>query len=324
MHSRTRIVAAFFAATALILAGLTGTAAAKSNAAHAVGTHVKRSQVASKRFSKLAHKGDVKAARSALRSARHEAVTAARQARTVAATVENHPANADQAIWALLGAAGNFGDAISSLSSLIPGIGNLGLQNDTAGAVAGSVAGHDQLVAILQQFVTQLTGGAQTLAAQALAALQAATPEQISGLATITAPADLPAAIQSILQTALGSFTSALNSGVGILGDVLGQLPDGVQGQIAGVLQSVTGIIGQIMPIVSQVTQTVFGTVQSILTQVMGIVSSVFGSHDSSDDDSGSGSDSHSGGLLGGLLGPITGLIPGFGGMFGNLFGGLL
>jgi len=317
MHNLSRAVVAVVATTALVLAGLTGTALAAKPSG--VGTHVKRSQSATNKFVKYSHKGRVSSARSALKKSRHEAVTAARQARSIAASVASNPSNADDAVWSITSAAQNFGQAIAALASAIPGIHDAALQDQTANAVAGSVAGHDQMIQILTDLVSQLTGDAKTLAAQALAALQAALPSQVSDLADVTAPSTLPDQIQQILETAVNAVTTAMNTALSALNGVLPELPSGVQDQIGSVISSITGVIGQVIPMVTQITSTVLGAVQGIVSNVLGIIGQVFGGGQSSSGDDDSSSSSH-GGLLGGLMN----LIPGFGGMFGNLFGGLL
>jgi hypothetical protein len=325
----TRLAVA--ALTACVVAALPAGASAAtkhhapSKRAVTVAQHLKASQKASKKVASLTRHGKSAAARRALRTARHEATVASRQARSLAVRAQSDPATAPQAVWSLAATAGQLGDLNELFATLIPRAGSM-LQQALATAIPGGIAGRDALVQQLTTLVQQLTGDAQALAAKALAAVQAGSPDQVAAIAHTATIDNLPASIASIIDTALSAATSALDTGLSVLTGVLPSLPGEVQGPIATALQAVQSAIAGILPIVQSTTQSVVGAVQSVLDMVSGLlgnlpfVGGILGGGTSSD----SGGSGTSGGLLGGgLLSGLTNLIPGFGNLFGNLLGGL-
>lgn len=327
MHRRKSPVAALLATAALLTVGLPSAAqaASPSGAQASVGQHLQKAQVAARRVTRLSRRGQDAAARKALKTARHEAVAAARSARALARSASTDPAAASTAIWSMTAAAGTYGNLLQQFASLIPQAGSSGLQQSLATALPGTIAGRDQLIAQLSAMVDELTGDAQTLAAQALAALQASAPEQVQQLATVAGLTDLPAQILTIVQQALGTASSALKTGLSTLNAVLPQLPDAAQAGITTALSTITSMMQQILPMMQQILGMVMPAASSPMEQGTGIIQSLLGNLLGGFLGGGStGTGTSSGGLFGGLLGSLpTGLPTGFLGGLTGLFGGL-
>ena len=311
MPRRTPI-AALLAGAALMTVGLPAAhAASPASVQSQVGAHLKHAQADAKKVTRLTRRGDATGARKALKSARHEAVAAARGARVLAADAQDSPAAANTAIMSLAAAAGTYGDALQRFSSLIPTAGSPALQQSLAGALPGTVAGHDQLVAELTTLVNELSGQAQAFAAQVLAALQAAAPVQVQQIATVAGLDDLPTQITTIIQQALAAATTALQTGLSSLTATLPALPDPAESQVTTALSSITAAMQQLLPLLQQVMGIATDAATAGIQQASGLIQGLLG------------------GLLGNFLGGGTGGSapaggsPATGGL-GGLFGGLL
>jgi hypothetical protein len=305
-------VAALLATTALLTIGLPAAHAASPAAVQKqVGSHLKHAQADAKKVTRLTRRGDAAGARKALKSARHEAVAAARGARLLAAGAQDNLPAAQTAIWSLAAAAGTYGDAMQRFSGLIPAAGSTQLQQSLAGALPGTVAGHEQLIAELTTLVDELSGQAQALAAQVLAALQAAAPQQVQQLAEVAGTEDLPTQISTLIQQALSTATMALKTGLASLTAALPELPAGTESQITTALGGITAAMQQLMPLLQQVIGIATGAATTGIQQAHSMLQ----------------------GLLGGLLGTFLGDAPtggtppatgdstgGLGGLLGGLF----
>jgi hypothetical protein len=332
MHRRTPL-AALIASAALLTVGLpTAANAASPAAAQAqVGKHLEKSQAAAKKVTRLTRKGDEAGALKALKVSRHEAVAASRGARKLAAGASDNLTSAKTAVWSITAAAGTFGDALDRFSSLIPTTDDPALQQSLAGALPGTAAGHAQLVQELTALVNELSGAAQAIAAQALAAIQAAAPEQVQQIATVAGLDDLPAQISTIIQTALSTATAALQTGLSSLTALLPELPAQTESQISTALGSITSTIHELLPLLQQITSVVTTAATTGVQQAMGIVQSLLGGllGDFGGTTPAATPDapapSHSGGLLGGLLKlPLSlpkGILGGLSGLLGGLLG---
>jgi hypothetical protein len=315
MHRRTRPVAAFIAATALMTAGLPAAAqaAAPTSPQAKIGVHLERAQTAAKRVTRLTRGGDRAGATKALKQARREATAAARGARALAQDAGDSLPAAKTAIWSLTAAAGTYGAAMERFAGLIPATQGTALQSSLAGALPGTIAGREQLIAELTALVGELTGQARTIAAQALAALQAAAPAQVQQVAQVAGLQTLPTMISTLIQQALSTATMALQTGLSTLTAVAPELSAGTQTQITGALQAITGTMQQLLPLLQQVMGIATTSAAAGVQQATGIVQGLLG------------------GLLGGWLGGGgTGGLPGLGGgtplagPSGGLLGGLI
>lgn len=334
----SRPLAALAASAALFGAGLTATADAAPATPKSVGQHIAKSQSAAKKVSRLVRKGDVTGAKKALRSARHEAVVASRGARSLAADAGDSPQAAQDAIFSLTAAAGALGESLTQFSNLIPGADSPKLQALLAQVLPGTAAGHAALVEQLTALVNELSGSAQTLAAQALAALQAAAPEQVQQVAEVAGTEDLPTQISAIIQKALSTATAALNTGISELSGLLPVLPAGPEAQITTALGSITSAIQALMPTLSELTTSVVTLATKSVQQATGMIgqllNGVLGGFTGGDvpaagGESGTGTSSSSGGLLSSLISiPMNlpkGIMGGLSSLLGGgLFGGLL
>lgn len=316
MPRRTPVAALLATAAATLTFGLPAAHAASPAAVQKqVGSHLKSAQADARKVTRLTHRGDAAGARKALRSARHEAVAAARGARQLAAGAQDSPAAAQTAIWSLAAAAGTYGDAMQRFSGLIPDAGSTGLQQSLAGALPGTVAGHEQLVAELTTLVDELTGDAKALAAQVLAAIQAAAPQQVQQLAEVAGTQDLPTQISTLIQQALSTATLALQTGLSSLTAALPQLPSGTESQITTALGSITTAMQQLMPLLSQVIDIATGAATTAMQQASGalqnLLGGLLGQFLGGGDSAGSGTTTApaTGGLTGGLSGLLGGLF---------------
>lgn len=314
MPRRTPI-AALLAGAALMTVGLPAAhAASPASVQSQVGAHLKHAQADAKKVTRLTRRGDATGARKALKSARHEAVAAARGARVLAAGAQDSPAAANTAIMSLAAAAGTYGDALQRFSSLIPTAGSPALQQSLAGALPGTVAGHDQLVAELTTLVNELSGQAQAFAAQVLAALQAAAPVQVQQIATVAGLDDLPTQITTIIQQALAAATTALQTGLSSLTATLPALPDPAESQVTTALSSITAAMQQLLPLLQQVmgiaTDAATAGIQQASGMIQGLLGGLLGNFLGGGTTGGSGGTAPAGGS------PATG---GLGGLFGGL-----
>lgn len=277
-----------------------------------VGAHVKKAQGAQARVATLVRRNDVRGAKRVLKAARREAVVAARQARALAVTAPTSDQAAQDAVWSLTTAAGNYASAIEQFSALLPQVSG-SLQTMLANAIPGSVAGREQLVQALNDLITKLSGTAQSLAAQAVAALQADSPEQVQALAE-TVATDLPATIESIITSALSAATQAMQTGLQTLTAIVPSLPEEAQGPITSALGSLSSLAESVLPQVSQITSAVSGIVSQVLSFVRGLMPQLPGT-------SATTTESAPQTGISGLLSGLTGLFPSFGNLLPRLLG---
>jgi hypothetical protein len=299
MHRLTRSVATLTAATALFAAAApAGAQASTTTIAQAkVGAHLQEAQRAARQVTRLTRRGDSAGAGKALRTARREATTAARGARALARTAADDPAAATTAVWSLAATAGTYGAAMQRFSSLIPTADDPALQSLLAGALPGTIAGRGQLITELTTLVGELTGQAQTIAAQVLAALQAAAPGQVQEVAQAAAAPDLPGTIAALVQQALAAATTTLQTGLPTLAAVVPALPSGAQAQITQVLGLLTTTMQELMPLLQQVLGVATTAATGGMKQATGLVQGLLGPQ------------GLVGSLLGGLLGGGTGTV---------------
>ncbi|HEX6390332.1 MAG TPA: hypothetical protein VFZ89_12810 [Solirubrobacteraceae bacterium] len=318
MNRRTRLVVAALSVAAVGFPTATAQAAPKASPA-SVKAHVKKAQGAQARLATMVRRGDVAGAKRVLKVARREASTASRQARTLATRAQRSDAAAEAAVGSLSVSAANIAAAIEQFAALIPKA-TTAIQEMIANAIPGSIAGHDQLVQTLTDLVGKLGGEVQGLAAQALALLQADSPDQVSALAE-TALTDLPAHISELIDAALAAASAALETGLGELAKVIPNLPEALQGPLTMALDSVKSLLSGLMPTLQQTTAAVTNIVSEVIAMVKSLVGGLLGSNG---DGSETTVDADSGkGLFGGLLDGITSMLPTFGGMFGKLLGGI-
>lgn len=323
MNRCTRLVVAALSAAAVAVPTATAQAAPKASPA-SVKTHVKKAQGAQARLATLVRRGDLAGAKRVLKVARREATTASRQARVLAARANRSEAAAESAVGSLMAAAGNYGTAIEQFAALLPKASEA-FQQFLANAIPGTIAGRDQLVQTLTDLVGKLSGEAQALAAQALALLQAETPEQVAALAE-TSLTELPSSIEEIINSALAAASAALQTGLGELTEIIPSLPPLVQGPLTHALETIKSLISGLMPALQQTTTGVTNIVEQVLDMVKSLIGGLFGGNGPSDPGTvvPGGSTSTGGGFLSGLLDSITGMLPGFGSLLGGLFDGLL
>jgi hypothetical protein len=290
-----------------------------------VADHVRSATKASKRVTKYVRRGNDRAALRFLKQARREAVSGAREARSLAARAGTSPTAAGQAIFGLTAAAATYGAATKDFSSLV-GTTSGPMQAALAGAIPGSVAGRTQLLAALSALITQLDGVARDQAVQALAAVQTGSPGQVAGLAQATTLAGLPASIQQILDAALAVATAALDDGLAQVTALLPTLPAGAQAQVAQALGLVSTTLASIAPLLTQTTALVSSTLNQVFALIGGLLPQVTAITATTTPATGApaaggglgGLIPDVGGLLGGLLGSLGGLIPNLGGLPGG------
>ncbi|WP_354700147.1 hypothetical protein DSM112329_00410 [Paraconexibacter sp. AEG42_29] len=343
MPRRTPL-AALLTSAALLTVALPAAADAAPKATQAsVSQHIAKAQSAAKKVTRATKKGDVAAARKALKTSRHEAVVASRGARQLAAGAGDSTAAAKTAVWSITAAAGALGESLTRFSNLVPTTGDEKLQKLLAGSLPGTAAGHAQLVEELTALVNELSGGAQALAAQALAALQAAAPVQVQQIAAIAGIDDLPAQVGTLIQTALSTATAALQTGLTELTKLLPVLPAQTEAQISTALGSITSTIHELIPMLTQITGVAITAATNSVKQATGICQSLLSgllggflgdntpAAGTETGSTGAGNAS-SGGLLSGLikiplslpsgiLGGLSSLLGGGGGLFGGLLG---
>lgn len=320
MSRTTRVFAALAAAVALVPAATAEAKTAKAAKAKTVATHLQRAQVALDDVRSAVESGDRADARAAVKAARRDATFAARKARTLAANAGTSDAAAQQAVWSLAGAAGQYGQAMSEFAALIPGA-SADLQSVLANAIPGSVAGRQQLIDLLSALTARLGGDAQALAAKALAALQQQAPAQTAELADAADYPALPAGIGALLDHALATATAMLDDGLGVLKSVLGDLPAEDQAPVTSALSTITTLIPQVVQTVTAVIPSVLDLVTGVLNTVTGLVTpSAAGTGAAVPATPATGTGTATSGL-GGLLGGLTKLVPGFGGLLGGLLG---
>lgn len=313
MHSRARVVAGVVAAAALITtaAPAVSQAASSKSPEAQVGRQLQLAQLDARRVTRAVQRDQAKQAVVALKRSRRRANAAARGARSLAAHAGDSQQAGATAVWTLAATAGTYGDAMQRFAGLVPDASSSMVQQSLASALPGTIAGREQIIALITQLVSQLTGQAQNIAAQALAALQAVAPGQAQQVAQVAMIGDLPASIASIIQQALATATSALNMGLSTLVSVAPQLPSGTQTQIGGALQTVTSAIQGLLPLLQQVIGVATGAATGAVSQATGLVQGLLGSL-------------LGGGILGASTGTGSGTTPVTGGAGGLLGGGLI
>jgi hypothetical protein len=284
---------------------LPAAAQAAAPSATSVAKRVQKAQGQTARTAKLAASHDA-AVTGALRSARRQVTTAAREARALAAAARTSRQRLNAA-WALALVAGRLSQDAGVFAAAV-GNAAPATQPALAAAVPGSVNSLDTVLALLNQISGGLSAADQAKVQEAIAAVLAKLPATIGAVAGAAGAPGVPVSISAILEHALAAATSALNQAIEKIKASMASLPAEAQGPLGTALTLIQAQLPKITGIVQQISTMIAKQIDSIIgmvTQVLGGL--VPGSS------SATGSATSGGGLFG--------LFPAFSGLFQKLLG---
>lgn len=308
-HRRTVAVMATLAA----LVAVPATASAKSHdsarfANVTVEVHVKKAQKAVTRLKRAVRAGKGTVVKRELKAARSQTAAASRVARRMAysARTDTEEVAATQSL-ALAGT--QYDTLVEAVTALVDEITGQA-QALIAQAISPSIAGEQQIIAILTSMLDKVPAEVQPVLASIITALSVGDATEVLNLDGAVDGGTLPLNISSIVTQALAIATQAIESAFATIQSILPMLPAVAQGPIGTVLDMVTSIVGTIVP--------------SVLSTVTGLIDSVLGSLPFVGGASATGGMGF-GGLLDGLLGGGANNVPGgIGTMISNLLGSVL
>jgi hypothetical protein len=313
MSHHRRMVATMATLAALVAVPATASAKSHDSAASAsvsVQVHVTKAERAVKRLRHAVKLGKGSVVKRELKTARSQTAAAARVARSMAnnASSDSQEIAATQSL-ALAGT--QYDTLIESITALVDEITGQA-QALIAQAISPSIAGKQNIIAMLTGMLTKVPAEIQPVLASIITALSVGDSTEVTNLDQAAHSGALPFDISSIVNSCLAMATDAINSAFSMIQGFLPMLPAGVQGPIGSILDMVTSTVGTIVP--------------SVLSTITGLIDSVLGSLPFVGGTSATGGIAGLGGLLGGILGTGTSSMGGLGGigsMITNLLGGL-
>ena len=314
MSHHRRFVATMVTLAALVAVPATASAnshdSAGTSAGVSVQTHVDKAEKAVKRLKRAVRAGKGSIVKKELKTARSQTAAAARVARSMAYSASSDPQEI-AATQSLALAGTQYNQLIDTITALVDEITGQA-QALIAQAISPSIAGKQNIVAMLTDMLGKVPAEVQPVLASLITALSVGDATEVTNLDQAVTSGDLPSNISSIVSSCLAMATDAIESAFSMIQGFLPMLPAVAQGPIGTILDMVTSTVGTIVP--------------SVLSTVTGLIDSVLSSLPFVGGTSATGGTFGLGGLLGGILGGGTtglGSLSGIGDMITNMLGGL-
>ncbi len=222
------------------------TASAGTSSPARVTTQVAKSDVALARLQRAVNSGRTRVARRQLLLARRHAATASQAARRLLRSADT-PAETALAAGPLALAAAQYDELVAAVAALVDEVTGK-LQTLVAQALPASLAGREQLLALLNSIVDDVPEALRPTITAVIAALSGGAAPEVGSLTEALGTGNLPSAIGDIVQKALALAQTAVTHALDLVKGLLPQLPEAGQNPLGGLLTNITGLVGGMLP----------------------------------------------------------------------------